>query len=319
MPATSSPAKTSGRHVRRHTAKARATTANTDIAGMVSPRMVPTSAGPSSDPVRWSANHREMSLSHGSTDDWSEWVISQPTPMTAARIKAQARTRIPIVAATPHRSVGGVDGSVRTDMAASVLHHRAGVPTPTQRVARVCRMVTVGGPEVMLLGALLAGLACALLGLGLARLGAERPWAVAGLLWSVVVIGLVTLLPTDGSPGWIPIEDAQDACSYDYGGPAPEGFWIFGGGQRLLNTLLFVPAGMFLAVATLRRGTRWLAVPGLLALAAYSVAIERVQLELTRLDRACDVTDIVDNVTGALIGFGLGILVAGALGLGRRT
>ena len=179
-------------------------------------------------------------------------------------------------------------------------------------------MVTVGGPEVMLLGALAAGVVCGLLALGLARLGAERPWAVAGLLWSVVVIGLVTLLPTNGSPGWIPAEEAQDACSWDYGGPAPEGFWIFGGGQRLLNTLLFVPAGIFLAVATLRRGTWWLAVPGLAALAAYSVVIERVQLELTRLDRACDVTDIVDNVTGALIGFGLGIFVAAALGLGRR-
>ena len=171
-------------------------------------------------------------------------------------------------------------------------------------------MVTVGGPEVMLLGALLAGVVCTLLALLLSRLGAERPWAVAGLVWSLVVIGLVTLLPTNGSPGWIPAEEAQDACSYDYGGPAPEGFWIFGGGQRLLNTLLFVPSGMFVAVATLRRGTWWLAVPGLVALAAYSVAIERVQLELTRLDRACDVTDVVDNATGALIGGAIGVVLA---------
>jgi VanZ like protein len=179
-------------------------------------------------------------------------------------------------------------------------------------------VVTVGGPGVMLSGALVSGVVCVLLGLGLARLGVPRAWAVAGLLWSVVVIGLVTLLPTDGSPGWIPVEEAQDACSWDYGGPAPEGFWIFGGGQRLLNTVLFVPAGFFLAVATVRRGTWWLALPGLALLAAYSVAIEKVQLELTRLDRACDVTDVVDNVTGAALGFGLGIVVATALGLGSR-
>jgi VanZ like protein len=179
-------------------------------------------------------------------------------------------------------------------------------------------VVTVGGPGVMLSGALVSGVVCVLLGLGLARLGVPRAWAVAGLLWSVVVIGLVTLLPTDGSPGWIPVEEAQDACSWDYGGPAPEGFWIFGGGQRLLNTVLFVPAGLFLAVATVRRGTWWLALPGLAVLAAYSVAIEKVQLELTRLDRACDVTDVVDNVTGAALGFGLGIVVATALGLGSR-
>ena len=179
-------------------------------------------------------------------------------------------------------------------------------------------MVTVGGPEVMLLGALVAGIVCALLGLAMSGAGMARPWAVAGLLWSLVVIGLVTLLPTNGSPGWIPIEEAQDACSWDYGGPAPEGFWIFGGGQRLLNTLLFVPAGLLLAVATLRRGTWWLALPGLALLAAYSVAIERIQLELTRLDRACDVTDVVDNVTGALLGFGVGVVVAVVLGVGSR-
>ena len=40
-------------------------------------------------------------------------------------------------------------------------------------------MVTVGGPEVMLLGALVSGVVCALLGLGLAAMGAARPWALS--------------------------------------------------------------------------------------------------------------------------------------------
>ena len=180
-------------------------------------------------------------------------------------------------------------------------------------------MVTVGGPGVMVLGALVAGIVCALLGLGLRSLPVSGAWAIAGLLWSVVVIGLVTLLPTNGSPGWIPAEEAQDACSRDYGGPAPEGFWIFGGGQRLLNTALFVPAGFLLAVACLRRGRAWLSLPGLVLLVVYSIAIERVQLDLTRLDRACDVTDVVDNATGALLGFAAGIVVAATLALGRRA
>ena len=48
---------------------------------------------------------------------------------------------------------------------------------------------------------------------------------------------------------------------------------------------------------------------GLLALAAYSLGIELVQLQLARLDRACDVTDVVDNVLGAGIGFLLGVLL----------
>ena len=41
---------------------------------------------------------------------------------------------------------------------------------------------------------------------------------------------------------------------------------------------------------------------GLLLLGGYSLAIELTQLELARIDRACDVTDMVDNVTGAAIG-----------------
>jgi hypothetical protein len=34
-----------------------------------------------------------------------------------------------------------------------------------------------------------------------------------------------------------------------------------------------------------------------------------VQLQLARLDRACDVTDMVDNVLGAGIGFAIGLLL----------
>ena len=44
----------------------------------------------------------------------------------------------------------------------------------------------------------------------------------------------------------------------------------------------------------------WVLVPlGLVGLAAYSVVIELTQLELARIDRACDLTDVVDNVSGA--------------------
>jgi glycopeptide antibiotics resistance protein len=45
-------------------------------------------------------------------------------------------------------------------------------------------------------------------------------------------------------------------------------------------------------------------------LAAYSVAIEATQLALARIDRACDVTDVIDNITGAAIGVGIGIVLA---------
>ena len=118
-----------------------------------------------------------------------------------------------------------------------------------------------------------------------------------------MVIALVTLIPPNGAPGIVPAESRLPTCSRDIGGPAPDGFWIFAGGQRLLNTVLFVPAGR---AAGAGRVARWrigwvlvplgLVVPG----GATPLAIEVVQLELARIDRACDVTDIVDNVTGAV-------------------
>ena len=68
-------------------------------------------------------------------------------------------------------------------------------------------------------------------------------------------------------------------------------------------------------------GRRWwsglvLAPVGLVALAAYSLAIELTQLQLARLDRACDVTDVVDNVLGAGIGFAIGLLCSRSSGRG---
>ena len=46
---------------------------------------------------------------------------------------------------------------------------------------------------------------------------------------------------------------------------------------------------------------------GLVALAAYSLGIEETQLHVARIDRACDVTDIIDNVSGAAIGVAIGL------------
>ncbi len=164
----------------------------------------------------------------------------------------------------------------------------------------------------MLLGAALSGVGCLLLALVVRRrLGWVGAAAIAGLLWSLVVIALITLLPTGGAPGVVYAEGRLDTCSWDIGGPAPDGFWIFAGGQRLLNAAIFVPSGALLVVVAARRRSAWVTVPvGLVLLAAYSVGIEVTQLELARLDRACDVTDIIDNATGAAVGVGVGILLA---------
>ena len=170
----------------------------------------------------------------------------------------------------------------------------------------------VGGVGVMLLLIAVSGLVCGVLALLLQpRLGWVTAVAIAGLLWSLAVIASITLIPANGAPGIVYAENRSTTCSWDIGGPAPDGFWIFSGGQRLLNTVVFVPPGALLVLAAARWRTAWVLVPaGLALLAAYSVGIELTQLVLARLDRACDVTDVVDNVTGAVVGVAVGIVLA---------
>ncbi len=164
----------------------------------------------------------------------------------------------------------------------------------------------------MLLGAVVSGAMCLLLALALrGRLGGLTAMAIGGFVWSLLVIGLITLIPASGAPGVVSADGRLPTCSWDIGGPAPDGFWIFSGGQRLLNTVVFVPSGALLVLAAARWRSAWVSVPvGLVGLAAYSALIEATQLELARLDRACDVTDIIDNVTGAVVGVGIGVVLA---------
>ena len=183
--------------------------------------------------------------------------------------------------------------------------------------------MAIGGTGVMVLGAVVSGVVAVLLALALRRrLGTVSAVAVAGLLWSLVAIALVTLVPTRAHIGIVPAESRSESCSWDYGGPSGAAFEVLGLDQRTLNVLLFVPAGMFLVLAV---GRWWsgvvLAPLGLVALAAYSLGIEMVQLQLARLDRACDVTDLVDNVLGAGAGFVIGLVLLPVLRpwRGRRT
>jgi hypothetical protein len=170
----------------------------------------------------------------------------------------------------------------------------------------------VGGVGVMLLLVAASGLACGLLALVLRpRLGWLSALAIAGFVWSIAVIASITLIPANGAPGIVAAEGRLTTCSWDIGGPAPDGFWIFSGGQRLLNMVVFIPAGVLLVLACARWRAAWVLVPlGLAGLAAYSIGIEATQLALARIDRACDVTDVIDNVTGAALGVGIGIVLA---------
>jgi glycopeptide antibiotics resistance protein len=172
--------------------------------------------------------------------------------------------------------------------------------------------MTIGGTGVMLLGCLVALAVFALVERLLRPpLGPVTSVAVAGFGWTVVCIGILTLIPAQWGIGVVPADEAQTTCSLDYGGPAPDGFWILPGSQRLLNIAVFVPAGALWVLAVARWRTRWVLGPlGIAALGLYSILIEVLQLAASRIGRACDVTDMVDNVAGAVLGGLLGILLA---------
>jgi hypothetical protein len=78
------------------------------------------------------------------------------------------------------------------------------------------------------------------------------------------------------------------------------------------NLLLLVPLGA--ALGLVRRSRGWLI---LLALAfALPFAVEGIQALVSPLNRACESGDMIDNLTGLVVGLGLGALV-GRLTHGR--
>lgn len=92
---------------------------------------------------------------------------------------------------------------------------------------------------------------------------------------------------------------------------------LLGHGDTTLNVLLFAPLGA--AIGLLPRSRRKAAiVVGALAL---PFAIEATQLLVTRLDRACQSADVIDNLTGLAVGLGIGAVTgrfAGKAGHRRR-
>src|SRR3954463_6764678 len=105
-------------------------------------------------------------------------------------------------------------------------------------------MFSIGGTGWMLLFAAGAGLLATVVGLGVGRrMGPLAGFTWVGLAWSVAVIAIVTLIPAQNGLGYIAAEDHATSCSWDIGGPSPDGFWIFGGGPALVHAVLVVTGG----------------------------------------------------------------------------
>jgi hypothetical protein len=86
---------------------------------------------------------------------------------------------------------------------------------------------------------------------------------------------------------------------------------LAGDDQRLLNVLLLVPAAALgVVVAARLRGRA--GTPLLVGVVALPLLFETVQWAFPDLNRACDVTDLVDNLTGVaaglLVGRGIAVL-----------
>jgi glycopeptide antibiotics resistance protein len=73
-----------------------------------------------------------------------------------------------------------------------------------------------------------------------------------------------------------------------------------------LNILLFIPLGA--VIGLIPRSRRMAGLLG--AAVALPFVIETTQLLATPLDRACQSADVVDNLTGLVIGFALGWIIA---------
>jgi len=72
--------------------------------------------------------------------------------------------------------------------------------------------------------------------------------------------------------------------------------------EASLNALMFIPLGAMIGLVP--RSRRKAAV--VIAAIALPFAIETIQLLVPALDRACESADVVDNLTGLVIGLGGG-------------
>jgi VanZ like family len=139
----------------------------------------------------------------------------------------------------------------------------------------------------------------------LARSLRTSPFVAWLLVVSAAFIGFATLAPLYGV--FEPSAGGQSTCdmSQAYLIPLRE---LFRPSERSLNVMLFVPLGVGLGLLPRSRRTAVLVAAAL----ASPFLIELTQLLLPILNRGCQANDVLDNLTGLMIGLGIGILLGAA-------
>jgi VanZ like family len=123
-------------------------------------------------------------------------------------------------------------------------------------------------------------------------------WVGGALVFGLLVIVSATLTPGGNAPHLDGV-----TCDLSRIGLAPL-HDLLRISEVSLNVVLFMPLGA--ALGLLPRSGRKAAV--IVAALALPVAIETIQLLVPFLERACQSADVSDNLTGLLIGLGVGTL-----------
>lgn len=140
-------------------------------------------------------------------------------------------------------------------------------------------------------------------------IGSARIFAF-GLILSLGLIASATLTPSRAAVLYgVPGMGTCDLSQLD----RPSLRQMFRFDETGLNVLLFVPLGVTVGFASSPR--RLVALLG--ASLALPCVIEAVQMVATPLDRACQSSDVINNVSGVLVGFVPALLTSAAIKAGR--
>lgn len=133
-----------------------------------------------------------------------------------------------------------------------------------------------------------------------------RSLRVSRLVAWVMVLSFGIIVATTLTPQWEALAfGAQGASTCDLSrvglAPLDELLTI---NETSLNILLFIPLGASIAFIP----WSWRMVLAVVAAVALPLAIETTQLLLPVLDRGCQSADVVDNLTGLVIGLAIGVV-----------